>query len=86
VERKKRIKLPDVEQPVEVVEVGFRPAGEYWNEYLADDGSVIRVKLVVQEILRVVDQYDQQGDPNYLVKSVNVMNVSASDDVRRSPQ
>ena len=82
-ERKKTINLG--QGPVAVTEVGYRPAGEYWNEYLADDGSVIRIKLVVQEVLRLDDQYDEQGNPMYLVKSANVMNVSATDDMRREP-
>ena len=85
-ERKKRVTLPGVDDPVEVVELGFRTSGEYWNEYLADDGSVIRVKLVLQEVLRLVDQYDEQGDPLYLVKSTNVMHVSASENLRRDSQ
>jgi hypothetical protein len=82
VERKRRVQVgPDVW--VDATEVGFRAAGENWNEYLADDGSVIRVKLVVTEILRVDDQYDQDGNPAYLVRSTNVTSVSAPDDLRK---
>lgn len=81
-ERKKKINIPPL-GPTEVVEVGFRSTGEYWNEYLADDGSVIRIKLVVSEIMRVPGQYDEQGDPAYFVKSQQILNVSAPDELRR---
>ncbi len=71
--------------PTEVTEVGFRTAGEHWNEYLLDDGTVIRVKLIATEILRVDGQYDQRGEPVYVVASTNVTAVSAPQDKRKEP-
>jgi len=82
VERKKTIDIPGLGR-VEVTEVGFRTSGEYWNEYLADDGTVIRLKAVVTEILRLDGQYDPEGNPAYIVKSSNVTSVSAPDELRR---
>ena len=61
---------------VEVTPLTFRAAGENWNEYLAEDGSVARVKLVVTEILRVDGEYDPDGNPQYLVRSSNVVALS----------
>jgi hypothetical protein len=84
VERKKRIDLGN--GPIDVTEVGYRTSGEYWNEYLADDGSVLRIKLVATEVLRLDGQHDEQGNPQYLVKSTNVMNVSATEEMRKGPQ
>jgi hypothetical protein len=83
VERKRKINLGSGE--VEVTEVGFRSAGENFQEYLADDGSVLRVKLVVTNVLRVDGQYDPQGNPLYLVQSTNVMAVSAPEELKRQP-
>jgi hypothetical protein len=34
-------------EEVEAEVVGFRAAGEHWNEYLLDDGTVFKIKLVV---------------------------------------
>lgn len=85
-ERKKRVPLGPGQPSVEVTEIGFRSSGEYWNEYLADDGSVIRLKLVVAEILRIDGQYDDQGNPGYLVRSQQIMNVSAPDELRKEPE
>jgi hypothetical protein len=82
VERKRRVTVPGLGE-VEVTEVGFRSGGENWNEYLADDGTVIRMKLVVTEVLRVDGQYDAEGTPVYLVKSTNVTSISAPDELRR---
>lgn len=83
-ERKRRINIPSQGQ-TDVTEVGFRASGEHWNEYLADDGSVIRLKVVATEILRVDGKYDSDGNPAYVVKSTNVVAVSAPDDLRREP-
>lgn len=68
------------------VEIGFRVSGEHWNEYLVDDGSVVRLKPVVTQILRVEDMRDQNGDPVYIVQSTNVMSVSAPDDLRNGEE
>jgi len=81
VERKKTVNFG--QGPVQVTEVGFRAGGEYWNEYLADDGTVIRVKVVVTDIMRLDGQYDAEGNPGYVVKSTTVTSVSATDELRR---
>jgi hypothetical protein len=78
------MRLPDGNE-IEVEPVGFRDQTEPWASYLLDDGSVVRVKLVVTEIFRVVGQYDPIGNPSYIVNSTNVMNVSSPDELRREP-
>ena len=81
-QRKRRITLPDGRE-AEAVVMPFQTGGEHWNEYLLDDGSVIRIKLVVTEILRAEGEYDPQGNPGYLVTSTNVTVVSAPDDLKK---
>ena len=81
-ERKRKANLPGLGQ-VDVTEVGFRASGEHWNEYLADDGTVIRMKLVVTDIVRIDGKYDDEGNPAYWIKSSNVTNVSAPDELRK---
>lgn len=57
--------------------VGFQNAREYWNEYLLDDGTIIRLKLVATEVLRIEDMRDANGAPVYVVKSTNVLVANA---------
>ena len=83
VERKRKIMTPQGE--MDATEVGYRSSGEYWNEYLADDGSVIRMKLVVTAITRVDGMYDALGNPVYQVASSNIMSVSAPEELRKQP-
>jgi hypothetical protein len=74
--------MPDG-RTVEVTELSFRSPGENWNEYLLDDGTVVRMKLVVTEVARVEGEYDADGNPAYLIKSTNVTAISAPDELRR---
>lgn len=79
--RRKRVKVGNEE--VDCDQVTFQPAGENWNEYLASDGTVLRLKLVVTEVLRMIDRYDAEGNPMYVVRSSNVMVVSPPDNLRK---
>jgi hypothetical protein len=80
--RTRRINLPDGSE-AEATVMTFQTHGEHWNEYLVDDGSLLRLKPVVTEILRVEGQYDPAGNPAYVVQSTNVVAVDAPDELRR---
>jgi len=68
---------------VDGVEVKFRSVKEDWNEYDIDDGSTVRVKLVVSDMVRLVDQFDREGNPVYVIKSGNMLFVKSPDHLKR---
>jgi hypothetical protein len=70
-------------EPVDAEPIGFRASAEHWNEYLLDDGSVLKLKLVVTEVLRVQDVYDQNGNPAYVAMHQQVTAVDSPDDLKR---
>jgi len=80
--RMKEVALPDG-RTVNGVIIPFQGGVEHWNEYLLDDGTVIRVKVVTTEIVRVDGQWDKQGNPWYLVETTNVVKVSAAEALRQ---
>lgn len=82
VARKKKARLPDG-RVLEGSVMPFQTGGEHWNEYLVDDGTVLRVKLVATEVIRVDGQYDQEGNPLYVLHSTQVMVVDSPEDLRR---
>ncbi|MBI2819563.1 MAG: hypothetical protein HYX73_06255 [Acidobacteria bacterium] len=53
-------------------EVEFEPEREGRNEYILHDGTKIKMKTVVNEIYRL-DVYKSDGEPVYLVNSVNIV-------------
>jgi hypothetical protein len=73
-----KIKGPDGKDH-DATPVGFQNAREYWNEYLLDDGTIIRLKLIATEVLRIEGMRDANGGPVYVVKSTNVIVANAPD-------
>jgi hypothetical protein len=60
-------------------------ASEYWNQYLLDDGSVLKLKTVATQIVRLVDEYDPEGNPIYVVRSGNIVTVTAPEHLKKKP-
>lgn len=58
---------------------------EPWSEIKLADGSLIKMKQVVVEIWRVDGEYDNEGNPVYVVKSNNLLNVQAPEGLKRKP-
>ncbi|MGZ4256548.1 MAG: hypothetical protein ACXVRE_02155 [Gaiellaceae bacterium] len=49
-----------------------------------DDGTVIKIKLVATEVIKIDDMYDPNtGDPVYVVQSMNVTSVQAPEHLKR---
>lgn len=70
-------------QEVDAIEVHYKSIREDWNEYDLDDGSTIRIKLLVSDVVRLTDKFDQDGNPIYVVKSGNVIFIKAPDHLKR---
>jgi len=62
----------------DVVDVPVKSATEFFNEYVLEDGTVIKVKNVATSFLRVEGQFLPDGRPIYLVLSAPVVNVESS--------
>lgn len=63
-------------QIVEGERTDFKPVEEPWSVYKLADGTTIKLKLVVSDVMRV----NQDGpEPQYIVKSSNVMSVAPAD-------
>jgi hypothetical protein len=81
---KKTIQLPDGRN-IEGEVVRPKKMEESWNVYELADGTTIRLKAVVSEIIRLDGEFTPDGDPVYLVKSSNVVTTEAPDELRRRP-
>jgi len=72
-------------QQVEATEVKFQTRKEDWNEYQLMDGSVLKMKLVVAEVYRIENVYDEENNPVYQVKSTNLLVVKSPDALKKNP-
>jgi S-adenosylhomocysteine hydrolase len=58
-------------------------AKEGWSEYTLDDGSVIRVKGVLLDIKRALNQFNAEGDPVYVMQLALVHQLRAPDQLKK---
>lgn len=47
---------------------------EDWNVYKLEDGTTLKMKTVMTEVVRIDGEYDPSGEPIYTVKSSNILN------------
>lgn len=76
-EDKIRITLPGGRES-DAVRVHANSSEEHWNVYTLDDGTTLRMKTVVMEILRLEPVRDPEGKPVYFIRSQNVTDVRPS--------
>ena len=67
----------------EALPVEVNQTTEAWNTYLLEDGSVMKLKTVVTNVVKVIGQYDNEGNPVYVVKSGNIVTVTSPEHLRR---
>ena len=70
-------------QKVDGLDVRFKVGREDWNEYNLEDGTELRMRLIVSEIVMVPDQFDKEGNPVYVVKSSNLLVAKSPDHLRK---
>ena len=81
--RKKKIRLQQGGPEITGTVIPFQPTVESFNEYLLSDGTVLNMKLVVTEVLRIDDAWDDQGQPVYFINSQNVTSISVPEELMR---
>ena len=75
-----KIALPDGRK-IEATDVDFKTEKEVWNEYVLEDGSVLKFKTIVSSIIRTED-YSSTGDPIYLIRSTNISRVKVPEEMK----
>jgi hypothetical protein len=75
-ERKKVVPVPG-STPVDADVIEIKDSDEKWSVYTLEDGTTIRVRMVVAEVARLVDKYDQEGNPIYVTRGAPMQIVSA---------
>ena len=60
---------------VEAEKMDFKPIDENWSLYRLEDGTVVKLRLIVSEIFKLPGADPLTGMPQFLAKSSNVMAV-----------
>ena len=67
-------------------EVDFENEKEEWNVYKLSDGTTLKVKLVLVNVVRSRDKYDPLGNPIYGITSQNIVKaLDVPEKLRRKP-
>jgi hypothetical protein len=77
------ISVPYQDRQVEAVRVAFTSGGEPFASYQLADGSTLQLKAVLLEVLRLVNEYNPNGDPVYVMKARPVSNVTVAPELRK---
>ena len=70
-------------RPVHGTVVNVQETTERWNEVRLVDGTTFRIKVVVDEVVRLDGRRDPEGNPIYTVLTHNVVNDMHSVDTVR---
>lgn len=71
-------------QEVDAVVVPVAETVERASTTTLEDGTILRVRVSVDEALRLEGQYDDEGNPIYMVKSATLIGVaSVPDELKR---
>lgn len=79
---KVQVQLPNGDW-VNATPIQINQANEQWNTYLLEDGSVLKVKLVVTKVLRLDGSYDVEGNPVYRFQSTNVTSLQVPEELKK---
>ena len=63
------VKIKHKGKEVEATPIDVLSQEEFWNTYQLVDGSVLRLKVVVKDILKVVDELNSDGSSIYITQS-----------------
>ena len=66
-------------------EVEFEVDNEGFNNYILHDGTKLKMKTVVSEVLRL-DMYKPDGEPIYLINSTNIVSAVVPDNLKKKPE
>lgn len=78
-----RVRIGD--EWVEGDDLAFNTMVESWNEYKLEDGTEVRLKLVVKRVVRT-PRRNANGEPVYVVQSQNVMDARVPEDLIEKPE
>jgi len=70
----------------DAIEVDFSEEKEFWNEYTLEDGTTLKVKLVLRGVKRLA-RYEPDGTPVYVINSMNVVRaINVPPEIKAKPK
>ena len=70
---------------VNIIESVEKESVEKFSQIRLDDGTIINIKASPQEVSRIENKFDHNGNPIYVVNSTNVVTVHSSPLAQENP-
>ena len=61
----------------------IKKAEEHWSSYTLDDGSILKIRPVLVDVVRARNKFADDGTPMYFLKSALIINVKAPAKLRK---
>jgi hypothetical protein len=78
----KKVQVPFKGKIIEGEEIRFKEVEERWNEYELEDGTNMKIKLVLSRVVRT-NEYNADNDPIYVVNTQNILNVIVPEKLKK---
>lgn len=65
------------------IEIPIVSSEEFWSKATLEDGSVLRYKASLTKVVRVIDDYDEDGNPVYIVTQTGALSVNAPAELKK---
>ena len=79
-----KVRVPSPTKQGEMTEgvvVDVQSIKENWNEYQLEDGTRLRMRLVVHQVLRL-QEINDRGEPIYVIKSQNILDADVPPELK----
>jgi len=70
---------------VEAEVLEFEAKAENWNQYVLEDGTTLKMKVVLLDVART-NEYNEQGDPIYVIQAHQIVGTSVPANLKRKSQ
>ena len=61
----------------------FENKGEPWNRYSLEDGTTMKMKVVLLDVKRIEGEYSEDGNPVYQIQAQYIMGIDAPDNLKK---
>ena len=68
---------------IEAERIEITHSDDPWLLYDLDDGTKLRIRIVVSSVFRLNGKYTPDGDPVYVVRSQNVVAADVPDELKK---
>ena len=82
----RKVKHPTTGEDVDAVAVKVKDASEQFSYLTLEDGTEITMRMNVNQVVRLLDAWDEQGNPMYSIDCGATLNITSPENLKRQPE